>query len=110
MKKNPKQPAIPPERQETVRQNILSVLQDRSLSAKEVSAQVRVSEKEVYAHLEHIQRTISNRGLTLAIVPPECRKCGFIFRKREKFKKPGRCPVCRCETIQEPLFSISSGA
>jgi hypothetical protein len=33
-------------------------------------------------------------------------KCGFIFRKRDRLKKPGRCPVCHGEHIQDPLFSI----
>ncbi|MEK6528299.1 MAG: transcriptional regulator [Nitrospirota bacterium] len=101
----PKKPFIPAERRETVRQNIISILRGQNLSAKGISAQVSASEKQVYEHLEHIQQTIK-KEYQLIITPAECKKCGFIFKKRERLKKPGKCPVCRSESIQEPLFSI----
>jgi len=104
MKKNkPKKPFIPLERHETLRQKIISELAGRTLSAKDLSAEVLISEKEVYEHLEHIRKTV---GKGLVITPSECRKCGFVFKKRDKLKKPGKCPVCRSELIEEPLFSI----
>jgi len=106
LKRKPKKPFIPAPRQETVRQGIISVLGGQTLSAKEISAGVRASEKEVYEHLEHIQRTINKREHTLIITPAVCKKCGFEFRKRDRLKKPGKCPVCHGELIQEPLFSI----
>ena len=106
MKSKAKQPFIPAERHETVRQEIISALRGRTLTAKEISAEVHISEREVYEHLEHIRRTVSKKDLTLIIDPAECLKCRFVFRKRERLKKPGRCPVCRNELIQEPLFSI----
>ncbi len=101
-----KKPRIPAERHETVRQNIISVLKGQTMSAKEISANVSVSEKEVYSHLEHIQKTLK-KDLELIITHAECRKCGFVFRKRHRLKKPGKCPVCHKELIKEPLFSIS---
>jgi predicted Zn-ribbon and HTH transcriptional regulator len=104
--KKSKKPAIPKERQETIRQQIHSILGGQALSAKEISAHISVSEKEVYEHLDHIQKTVNKSGFTLIITPAECRKCGFVFRKREKMKKPGKCPICRGESIKEPLFSI----
>lgn len=106
MKRKPKEPFIPVERHETVRQKIISVLEGQTLSAKDISADVMVSEKEVYEHLEHIQKTLNKRERNLIITPAECKKCGFVFRKRDRLKKPGRCPVCRGELISEPLFSI----
>lgn len=106
MKKKPKEPFIPVERHETIRQKIISVLEGQTLSAKDISADVMVSEKEVYEHLEHIQRTCNKRERNLIIIPAQCKKCGFVFRKRDRLKKPGKCPVCRSELIQEPLFSI----
>ena len=106
MKKKPKEPFIPPERQETVRQKIVSVIESQTLSAKEISSDVMVSEKEVYEHLEHIQKTLNKRERHLTITPAECKKCGFVFRKRDRLKKPGKCPVCRSESISDPLFSI----
>ncbi|GBD97159.1 MAG TPA: transcriptional regulator [Nitrospirae bacterium] len=93
-------------RQETVRQEIISVLKGQTLSVKDISGTVRVSEKEVYDHLYHIQKTINKKGCTLVVTPAVCKKCGFTFKKREKLKKPGKCPICRSETIKEPFFSI----
>jgi predicted Zn-ribbon and HTH transcriptional regulator len=107
MKNKPKKPPVPMDRRETVRQTIISLLRDRERTAKELSGEVRVSEKEVYEHLGHIQISLNTGGETLHVTPAECRKCGFVFKKREKLKKPGRCPECRGESIEEPLFGIS---
>jgi len=104
MQNKPKKPFIPAQRQETVRQSIITLLEGRTLSAKEISADVRVSEKDVYEHLEHIQK---KKTVRLSVSPAECRKCGYKFIKRERLKKPGRCPLCKRESIQEPLFGIS---
>ena len=107
MKNKPKKPPVPMDRRETVRQTIISLLRDKEYTAKELSGEVRVSEKEVYEHLGHIQISLNNSGQALNVTPAECRKCGFVFRKREKLKKPGKCPVCRSESIEEPMFGIS---
>lgn len=106
MKRKSKEPFVPVERHETIRQQIISVLDGKALSAKEISENVRVSEKEVYGHLEHIQRTINKSRHDFMVTPAVCKKCGFAFRKRDRLRKPGRCPVCHGESIQDPLFSI----
>ena len=106
MKKKSKEPFVPVERQETIRQKIVSLLEGKTLSAREISVEAGVSEKEVYEHLEHIQRTINKREHNLIVTPSACKKCGFVFRKRDRLKKPSKCPVCRNEVIREPLFSI----
>lgn len=107
MKPAPREPPIPAEMHDTVRREIIAVLEQGERSAREVSSEVGISEKEVYSHLEHIRKTMSATGRHLAVTPAECRKCGFVFSKRERLKKPGKCPVCRGESIHEPLFSIS---
>lgn len=86
-----------------MRRLILSLLSRETMTAKEISGAVRVSEKEVLEHLEHIR--IALRG-GLVVTPSLCHGCGFSFRKRERLKTPGRCPVCRSERISEPSFSI----
>ncbi|MEN8264881.1 MAG: transcriptional regulator [Nitrospirota bacterium] len=106
MKNKPKKPFIPAGRQETVRQNIVSVLTGQVLSVKDISKDVSISEKQIYEHLQHIHKTVSKGGKKLIIIPAECRKCGFSFNKRERYKKPGKCPVCRRESITEPFFTI----
>ncbi|MBC8413531.1 MAG: transcriptional regulator [Nitrospira sp.] len=101
-----KAPPVPRDRGETVRQGIISVITGHELSAKEISSEVSASEKEVYGHLEHIQRSFHGKKQGLTVVPPVCRACGFEFKKRERLRRPGKCPVCRGESISEPLFSL----
>lgn len=90
----------------TVRRELVAALEEGPCSAKDLSAAVGIPEKEVYGHLEHIQRTMSASGRHFTVTPAECRKCGFVFSKRERLKKPGKCPACRGESIREPLFFI----
>ena len=92
---------------QTVRQMILSVLVAQGpLSAKEISGLIRISEKEVYAHLAHIQKSLQQGKERLIITPACCRDCGFRFVKRERLVKPGHCPRCKGTYIEEPLFKV----
>jgi len=84
----------------------MDILEGKVFSAKVISAEVGISVKEVFDHLEHIQKSVNRGNYHLVITPAECKKCGFVFRKRERLKKPGKCPVCRGESIQEPLFCL----
>jgi predicted Zn-ribbon and HTH transcriptional regulator len=99
-------PFIPPDRQETVRQKIAAALEGRNLSARDISVEVGASEKEVYEHLHHIRKSMTNKNIEFVVTPAECRKCGFVFSKRERLKRPGKCPICRGETISGPSFLI----
>jgi hypothetical protein len=109
MKAKAKKPAEPVAKEDTVRRSILSVLEEGEHSAKELSSAIRISEKEVYDHLEHIRKSMGHAAhRQLLVTPAECKQCGFVFSKRERLKKPGKCPVCRGESIYDPLFSVSS--
>lgn len=101
-----KDPPIPPETRSTVRQKIIKALSDGTLTAGEISTRVGVSEKDVCDHLVHIQKTLSRNIDEFHVIPAECKGCGFQFQKRTRLTKPGRCPICRGEFIDEPLFSI----
>jgi len=106
VKKKPEEPFVPVERRDTIRREIRSLLENRAFSAREISACIGVSEREVYEHLEHILRTINRREHNFVVTPAACKKCGFVFRKRERLRKPGKCPVCRHEMISDPFFSV----
>jgi len=99
-------PFVPADRNETLRQRILSILRERTVSAKELSGEVGASEKEVYGHLDHIQKSLHHTSRPLVMIPAQCKKCGFSFKKRERLRKPGKCPICRSESITDPLFLI----
>lgn len=99
----PKQPPTPVDRHETVRREIMSLLAEAPMTAREISQQVGISERDVVDHLEHIKAALRDR---LQVDPPVCIGCGFVFRKRDRLKAPGKCPVCRGEHISKPSYSI----
>lgn len=111
-KKNEQQQGLrpPPEAHDTVRHELLVELEEGPLSAREISGRIGITEKDVYEHLEHLRATLHRSGRRLVIQPAECVKCGFVFNKRERLKKPGKCPLCRSESIREPLFSLEENA
>jgi predicted Zn-ribbon and HTH transcriptional regulator len=106
MKKKTAEPFIPIERHDTIRHEIMALLQQREMSAREISMEMGISEKDVLDNLEHIRVMLHRSGTGIVVKPAICGKCGFVFRKRERLSKPGKCPVCRGELIEEPLFSI----
>jgi predicted Zn-ribbon and HTH transcriptional regulator len=106
--KRAREPVVPEERYETLRRRIATLLREGPLSGKELSNELRVPEKDVYEHLEHIRKTMNKGDYKLAVVPARCNKCGFVFRKRGRLKKPGKCPICRSESVEEPVFSVES--
>jgi predicted Zn-ribbon and HTH transcriptional regulator len=90
----------------TIRRQIISCLADRPMNAIEISQHVGIMEKEVYVHLSHIGRSVAAQGKKLVIHPSRCLSCGFIFEKRERFSRPGRCPLCRETRIKRPAYEI----
>lgn len=106
MKQKPRKPVVPRPALETVRQTVIDLIRDQPLSAWEISSRAHITEKEVYSHLEHIRLSVHAGGGFLEVTPAECRSCGFVFAKRERLTPPGKCPLCRHESIFEPLYSI----
>jgi transcriptional regulator len=91
---------------QTVRQMIMDILPAGLATAKDLSARVRIPEKEVLPHLEHIRKSLHQSQQRLVMDPACCRACGFIFQKRERLRKPGRCPACQYSFIDAPVFRI----
>ncbi|MCX7991488.1 MAG: ArsR family transcriptional regulator [Proteobacteria bacterium] len=85
----------------TLRQEIIKILKTGKHSAKDLSKILGISEKEIYYHLESVEKSEK-----LNIEPSRCKTCGFIFKKRERLKKPSKCPICKKQFITDPLFFI----
>ncbi len=85
----------------------MSLLAEGEHGAKSISKIIRISEKEVYTHLEHINRSLKAQKMRLKITPAICLTCGFAFEARNRFSSPGRCPKCKGEHIQDPKYVIS---
>ncbi len=90
----------------TIRQQIMALLQEREMSARELSQAVGISEKEAYGHLDHIARSLSAHGHKLRVQPSRCRSCGFVFEDRQRLTRPGRCPRCKQGHLEAPRFQI----
>jgi hypothetical protein len=99
-------PRPPAEAHDTVRHLIMMQLEQGPLSAKDISGIVGIPEKEVAGHLEHIRQSLHRAGRRLIVQPADCVKCGFVFEKRGRLARPGKCPICKSESIHAPLFSL----
>ena len=73
-----------PELDRTVRQRLRDLLRREELTAMELSRELGIPEKEVYAHLEHVMRSTSGSGDKIRIWPSECLACGYVFRDRRR--------------------------
>ena len=102
-----RQPVVPSERLDTLRQSIIILLRREEVTALEISEEVGIPVHDVYGHLQHIRHSLHRDGESLSVVPAECRGCGFVFVKRERLKRPGRCPVCRGESISQPRYTVT---
>jgi hypothetical protein len=90
----------------TIRQEIMALLYEGEYGAKDISKTIRISEKEVYTHLEHINRSLKSQNMMLKITPAMCLACGFKFEARNRFSSPGRCPKCKGEHIHDPKYVV----
>jgi predicted Zn-ribbon and HTH transcriptional regulator len=91
---------------QTKRQEIIDLLSEREMTARELSQTLGIREKEVYEHLPHIARSLSARGKNIVIGPPRCLACGYVFQNRRRFTRPGRCPQCKKAHLQAPTYHI----
>lgn len=91
---------------QTLRQQMIVLLEGEECRVRDISQALHISEKEVGDHLTHIRRSLSASRQTLAIRPSECLACGFVFKERRRFSRPGRCPRCRKTRISMPQFRI----
>jgi transcriptional regulator len=98
----------PGARGETVREAIRRSLLAGPATARDLSTEVGVREKDVAEHLAHLQKSLAHRGERLVVTPAACIACGFAFRERERLSRPGACPECRSTRIDPPTFRIEA--
>ena len=97
------------ERRVTIRSELRRVLRDAPRTARELSARVGISEKEVVGHLAHLARSLRQSGERLHVEPTRCLACGFVFKDRTRLDKPSRCPECKSERLAPSRFVIVGG-
>ena len=91
----------------TLRQQIIELLSAGEMDARDLSQGVGIKEKEVYEHLVHIARSLAAQGSKLTIRASQCLQCGYVFKDRRRFTRPGRCPRCRESHLTSPFYHIS---
>ena len=94
------------ERKQTIRQEIISHLENGPMTVRDISQSVGIMEKDVYHHLAFIEKTVKHQKKKIHVKPYYCQDCGFKFKSRKTFKKPGKCPMCRDGRIASAVFRI----
>ena len=90
----------------TIRQEIIDLLSQYEMDARELSQALGIREKEVYDHLAHVGRSVKAEKKKLIIHPSRCLQCGFVFEDRKRFTRPSRCPKCRQTHLLNPRYRI----
>lgn len=90
----------------TIRQQIIELLSVEELNAREISQALSVMEREVYVHLQHIERTLAHQEKKLNMSPYKCLSCGYTFTGRKRWDRPGRCPKCKQGHISMASYRI----
>ena len=92
---------------QTLRQLIIALLDEKEMTARELSQAVGIREREVYDHLSHIARSVAaKRKKRLTILPFRCLSCGYLFEERKRFTRPSRCPRCKKTRLQIPVYRL----
>ena len=92
--------------QKTVRQRIHLHLQQGPQDVRGLSRQLKISEKDILAHLKHVSLSARQQGQKLIVTPSICCKCGFTFKTRQRLTKPSRCPNCHGTYLTSPAYEI----
>ena len=100
---------VPIERQETVRQALARALRNGTWTIHELSVELRVGEREIAPHLEHLAKSLARQHEALQISPASCLECGFSFQGRRRAGRPSRCPKCKSERLSPARYAIVSG-
>ena len=98
---------LPKYRSHTIRQTIIDLLHKETLGARDLSRILGIKEKEVYEHLAHISRSMMVKNKKLKILPAKCLLCGYTFKERKRYTRPGRCPMCKKSHIEAPMYVIT---
>ena len=93
----------------TLREELAEALRRAPATARDLSRDVGLREKDVAEHLGHLARSLEGRGERLEVEPATCIACGYAFRDRRRLTRPGACPRCRSTRIDPPLFRIEPG-
>jgi hypothetical protein len=88
---------------------MMALLQERDMTAREISQALGIRERTVYEHLPHVARSAAGRKQKLTVLPFQCLACVYVFKERRRFRKPGRCPRCKNSHLEAPTYRLENG-
>jgi Predicted transcriptional regulator containing an HTH domain fused to a Zn-ribbon len=65
--------------------------------------------ERLLSDINHAAKTIrraTRNSAHLAMRPPMCRSCGYVFKDLETARIPSKCPKCKSERIAPPAFVL----
>jgi predicted Zn-ribbon and HTH transcriptional regulator len=93
------------EAEETTRQRVADRLREQPLQAGAIANEFDITTSEALSHVEHISKSLESGPEQLLVAPPECQECGFD-EFDDLVNRPSRCPDCKSESVEEPLFRV----
>jgi hypothetical protein len=100
----------PAERSQTPRQAIRRLLSTGPHTARDLALALRLRERDVVEHLEHLARSLRRGPQRLVVDPPACLACGYRFPGRRRLSAPSACPECRATRLDPPVFRLTEAA
>ncbi len=91
---------------QTIRQRMFLLLNEKEMTAREISQVIGIREREVYEHLPHIALSATAQKRKLVVLPFSCRSCGYVFEERKRFTRPSRCPRCKKTHLETPAYCL----
>jgi predicted Zn-ribbon and HTH transcriptional regulator len=91
---------------QTVRQKIFLLLNEKDMTAREISQTIGIREREVYEHLPHVARSAAAQKRKVTVLPFGCMSCGYVFAERSRFTRPSRCPRCKKTHLETPVYRL----
>lgn len=89
----------------TTRERMTERLREEPLSASALAREFEIQTADALRHVEHIAKSVEAGGEDFLVAPPECLDCGFN-EFDDLINRPSRCPACKSESIEEPLFTV----
>lgn len=90
---------------ETTRQQIATHLRNSPSPPGVLAGEFGIRSSEALSHVEHLAQSLQSTDEQLLVAPPECRECGFSGFD-DLINRPSRCPDCKSESVDEPVFTI----
>lgn len=89
----------------TTRERMTDRLREEPLTASALAREYELTTAEALRHVKHIAKSIENSPEEFLVAPPECTDCGFDTFD-DLINRPSRCPDCKSEAIEDPIFTV----